>query len=126
MIHLDTGFLIRALIPGTPEEAKLRMWVGKGEAVVMSSVAWAEFLCGPLRGIDRELADRVVERRQDFTPDHAVIAARLFNESGRRRAMIIDWCAVRRRHSSAGANPARQLSLQPVAVGADDGGNDIG
>ena len=31
-----------------------------------------------------------------------------------------------RRHSSAGANPARQLSLQPVAVGADDGGNDIG
>ena len=38
----------------------------------------------------------------------------------------ISWCAVRRRHSSAGANPARQLSLQPVAVGADDGGNDIG
>ena len=34
-------------------------------------------------------------------------------------------CAVQRRHSSAGANPARQLSLQPVAVGADDGGNDI-
>ena len=31
-----------------------------------------------------------------------------------------------RRHFSAGANPARQLSLQPVAVGADDGGNDIG
>ena len=26
----------------------------------------------------------------------------------------ISWCAVRRRHSSAGANPARQLSLQPV------------
>ena len=35
-------------------------------------------------------------------------------------------CAVTRRHSSVGANPARQLSLQPVAVGADDGGNDIG
>ena len=35
-------------------------------------------------------------------------------------------CAVTRRHSPAGANPARQLSLQPVAVGADDGGNDIG
>ena len=31
-----------------------------------------------------------------------------------------------RRRSSAGANPARHLSLQPVAVGADDGGNDIG
>ena len=34
-------------------------------------------------------------------------------------------CAVQRRHSSAGANPARQLSLQPVAVGAVDGGNDM-
>jgi hypothetical protein len=27
-------------------------------------------------------------------------------------------CAVQRRASSAGANPARQLSFQPVAVGA--------
>ena len=35
----------------------------------------------------------------------------------------ISACAVRRRHSTAGANPARQLSLQPVAVGADGGGN---
>ena len=32
-------------------------------------------------------------------------------------------CAVQRRHSSASTNPARQLSLQPVVVGADDGGN---
>ena len=30
-----------------------------------------------------------------------------------------------RRHSSAGASPARQLSLQPAAVGADDEGDDI-
>ena len=34
-------------------------------------------------------------------------------------------CAVERRHSSAGANPARQLSLQPVAVGAGEGGNEF-
>ena len=31
----------------------------------------------------------------------------------------ISACAVRRRHSAAGANPARKLSLQPVAIGAD-------
>ena len=90
MIHLDTSFLIRALISGTPEEEKLRKWVGEGEALVISSVAWAEFLCGPLGSVDRELADRFVEQRQDFTQDQAVIAARLFNESGRRRTMIID------------------------------------
>lgn len=90
MIHLDTSFLIRALIPGTPEETKLRGWLGEGNVLAMSSVAWAEFLCGPLGNIDRELADRFIERRRDFTPDQAALAALLFNESGRRRAMIID------------------------------------
>ena len=39
--------------------------------------------------------------------------------------VLFEVCAVTRRHFSAGANPARQLSLQPVTVGADDGGNDI-
>ena len=34
-------------------------------------------------------------------------------------------CAVERRHLPAGANPARQLSLQPVAIGAVEGGNDF-
>ena len=90
MIHLDTSFLIRALIPGTPEETTLRGWLGEGKVLAMSSVAWAEFLCGPLGSIDGELADRFIERRQDFTPDQAVLAARLFNESGRRRALMID------------------------------------
>ena len=42
------------------------------------------------------------------------------------RLTRIIQCAVTRRYSSAGANPARQLLLQPAAVGADDGGNDIG
>ena len=90
MTHLDTSFLVRALIPGTAEEAKLRKRVGEGEALVMSSVAWAEFLCGPLDIGDLRLAERFVERRQDFTPDQAVVAARLFNESGRRRGTFID------------------------------------
>ena len=46
--------------------------------------------------------------------------------SARSRRKGSDRVRRERRHSSAGANPARQLSLQPVAVGADDGGNDIG
>ena len=45
---------------------------------------------------------------------------------GTAKSSVVFRCAVTRRHSTAGANPARQLSLQPVAVGADDGGNDIG
>ena len=34
-------------------------------------------------------------------------------------------CVVERHRPSAGANPARQLSFQPVAIGASYGGNDV-
>ena len=34
-------------------------------------------------------------------------------------------CAMERRRPSTGANPARQQSLQPVAIGAVEGGNDF-
>ncbi len=90
MIHLDTSYLIRALDPGSPEDLELREWIGAGEALIMSTVAWAELLCGPLGGAESELATRIVGRRRDFTPEHAVTAARLFNESGRRRGSLID------------------------------------
>lgn len=93
MIHLDTSFLIRALNVGTPEDRKLREWVGAGETLSVSTVAWAEFLCGPLDESEIALADQIVGQRSDFTPDQAAIAARLFNESGRRRGSLID-CVI--------------------------------
>ena len=85
MIHLDTSFLIRALDLGSSEDRKLRSWIGEGE-----TVAWAEFLCGPLARSEMELASEIVGQRRDFTAGHAAIAARLFNESGRRRGSLID------------------------------------
>ena len=48
MIHLDTSFLIRALAAGTPEDVRIRQWLAAGEALGVSSLAWCEFLCGPL------------------------------------------------------------------------------
>lgn len=90
MIHLDTSFLIRALDPGSPEDRKLRGWIGEGEALGMSSVAWTELLCGPLSPSEMEWAAAIVGRRRNFTSEHAVIAARLFNNSGRRRGSLID------------------------------------
>ena len=90
MIHLDTSFLIRALNVGTSEDRKLREWIGVGETLSMSTVAWAEFLCGPLEESEIALAAQMVGHHSDFTPDHAAIAARLFNESGRRRGSLID------------------------------------
>ena len=90
MIHLDTSFLISALDPGSPEDRRLRGWIEDSETLAMSAVAWAEFLCGPLTRSELELAEEIVGLRRDFTPDHAAIAARLFNESGRRRGSLLD------------------------------------
>ena len=90
MIHLDTSFLIRALNVGTLEDCKLREWISAGETLSMSTVAWAEFLCGPLDQSEIELAAQIVGQQSVFTPDHAAISARLFNESGRRRGSLLD------------------------------------
>ena len=90
MIHLDTSFLISALDPGSPEDRILRGWVRDGETLAMSTVAWAEFLCGPLTPTEAELAEEIIGLRRDFTLDHAATTARLFNESGRRRGSLID------------------------------------
>ena len=47
-------------------------------------------MCGPYERSSLEFALRVVDRYIDFTPEHAEIAARLFNRSGRRRGSQMD------------------------------------
>lgn len=89
-IHLDTSFLIRALIADSLENQKLRDWLASGDTVAVSSIAWAEFLCGPLTDSELELTARIVGTPLDFTPEHAAIAARLFNTSRRRRGTMMD------------------------------------
>ena len=90
MIHLDTSFLIGALIPGSREDARLREWIGANEPLGMSTVAWAEFLCGPVDETALSVASVVVGRQSRFTEEMAAIAARLFNGSGRRRGTMFD------------------------------------
>jgi predicted nucleic acid-binding protein len=48
MIHLDTNFLIASLTPATAEGRRVSKWLGAGETVGLSVIAWAEFLCGPV------------------------------------------------------------------------------
>jgi predicted nucleic acid-binding protein len=90
MIHLDTSFLIRALVRDSAEDRALRRWLKGGEPLGMSAVAWAELLCGPLEESHLELAIRVVSRRVAFLEEDAAVGARLFNESGRRRGSLMD------------------------------------
>ena len=90
MIHLDTSFLISALEARPAQDRKLRRWMTAGETLAISAIAWAEFLCGPLHASELALADEIIAVRRDFTAQDAALAARLFNESGRRRGSLPD------------------------------------
>jgi predicted nucleic acid-binding protein len=90
VIHLDTSFLIKALLPGTPESCWLRGWIGASEAVAISVVAWTEFLCGPIEREQADLATTITGEPLMFREQDAILAARLFNRSGRRRGTLVD------------------------------------
>jgi len=90
MIHLDTSFLIRSLVPGSEEDQRLRSWLREGEPLGMSAIAWAEFLCGPLEDAQLHLVNLFVPRRAPFGDDEAALASQLFNGSGRRRGSLAD------------------------------------
>jgi predicted nucleic acid-binding protein len=90
VIHLDTSFLVRGLLRGSTQDRLLRKWLRSGETLGASVIVWTEFLCGPVDAGEIELAKALIVERVDFTGEDAVLAARLFNESGRRRGALAD------------------------------------
>lgn len=93
MIHLDTSFLIKALVPGTPQEARLLDWLDGPEPVAVSTVVWAEFLCGPVSAEVAAMARSLLGEPIALGLAEAEGAARLFNGTGRRRGTFVD-CLV--------------------------------
>lgn len=92
MVHLDTSFLIDSLVPGSPQEAQLVGWLAAGETIGMSSLAWGEFLCGPLSSSAETLARRLFPKTVNLERSDAEKAAILFNLSGRRSKSYADCC----------------------------------
>ncbi len=90
LIHLDTSFLISALVPGTREDLRLRRWIQQGTVVSISSVAWAELLCGPVSEEDQQRVRKVIGIPLPLVDAEAVQAAELFNTGGRRRGTLPD------------------------------------
>ena len=89
-IHLDTCFLIRALVQGTDADSRLRKWLSDGHRLCMDSIAWTEFLCGPVQPDERKLAELIVTERVSYSESAAQRAAELFNATGRRRGTLAD------------------------------------
>ncbi|HYJ88477.1 MAG TPA: PIN domain-containing protein [Pyrinomonadaceae bacterium] len=90
MIRLDTNFLIQALVPSSVAAAKLQTWKKDGEELDISSIAWSEFLCGPLNQNDETLAQLLFPAPEPFLASDAVTAAALFNATGRRSRSLAD------------------------------------
>jgi len=122
VIFLDTSFLIRGLVRNSAEDRALRKWLRRSEVLGMSAVAWTELLCGPIDDTQHEFAAGVVSLRVAFTEEDAVLAARLFNETGRRRGSLIDCMiaatALRAREPLATSNAAdfRRFATYGLAV----------
>lgn len=119
-VHLDTSFLIRALRPGTRQDQMLRELLEESRELAMSSIAWAEFLCGPLNGRQLDIARRITPELIPFTDKDAALSAELFNESGRRRSSLTDCMiaatALRCNARLATANQADFKRLRVVLV----------
>ena len=90
MIHLDTNFLVDALVPGSVADQKISTWLSVGEATAMSTVAWGEFLCGPVASSAEALARQTVTGLEPLFAADAEKAAELFNQTGRRSRSFQD------------------------------------
>ncbi len=122
MIHLDTGFLIRALLAGSAEDRALRQWILRRERLAISAIAWTEFASGPLSPGQQGFASALLGEPVAFTAEDAELAARFFSLAGRRRGTLADCMiaavAVRSRASIATTNPAdfRRLEAHGVVI----------
>jgi predicted nucleic acid-binding protein len=82
--------LIQATVAGSPAHDRFRVWATGGETFGISSVAWAEFLCGPVDTAGELLAKRLFLAPEPFLATDATLAAALFNRTGRRSRSLAD------------------------------------
>ena len=91
MIHLDTNYLIGLPVKGSAAALDLDAWLAAGESFAASAIAWTEFLNGPVTPLAVSRAEAVLESRIiPFGQAEAVLAAELFNQTGRRRGSRFD------------------------------------
>ena len=90
MIHFDTNFLIQTVVAGSAADEQFRGWTQAQEDCNASSIAWAEFLCGPLDAPAEAIARQIFPKPEPFLSADAVLAARLFNQTGRRSRSLAD------------------------------------
>ena len=105
MIHLDTNVLI-ALPVLARQRHSLALSIGRGEPVATSSLAWFEYLCGPVDDAEPQLVRAAIGGHiVNIDEANAEQAAVLFNHAGRRRRLRTD-CLIAATAMVAGAELA--------------------
>jgi len=120
MTHFDTSFLIAVTVPGSAADARLRAWANAGEGFGVSAIAWAEYLCGPLDATAEAIARQMFSQPEPFLEADAMLAAQLFNKTGRRSRSMADCMiaaiAIRCNASVATANMADFKPFEPFGL----------
>jgi len=121
MIDLDANFLVDVFARESVSGRSLNRWIHRGEPLSMSSIAWAEFLCGPVAPANARAARELLGAVEPIIESDAILAAELFNATGRRVRSLADCMiaavAIRRRAQLATLDKAdfsrfRSLGLQ--------------
>lgn len=90
MICLDTNYLILGLVAGSRESRELGAWIAAGERLMVSTLVWFEFLCGPVTAPQIETMRAFLHELVPFDESHAIEAAELFNAAARKRSTRVD------------------------------------
>lgn len=91
MIVFDANYLIGAPKPNSPERDEIKRWHFAGEILATSSIAWTEFLSGPVTQENiADLRALLPGGILEFDEVCAATAARLFNATGRKRSLRVD------------------------------------
>ena len=90
MILLDTNYLIGALVVGSPESKQILDWLEQGEVLITAMPAWYEFLCGPVTESQIKAVHSILSEIVPLDEAQSSDAARLFNQTGRKRSLRID------------------------------------
>lgn len=90
MICLDTNYLVKGLEPGSAEAAQLSAWYQAAEPLMTPVPKWCEFICGPLTPEQEATMRAFLSEIIPFNEIQAREAARLFNQTGRKRKLRVD------------------------------------
>jgi predicted nucleic acid-binding protein len=89
-MFLGTNFLIGSTRSGTPAALQVEQWIIQGEPLNASAIAWAEYLSGPLLPSEEVASRAILHRIHPVDETTTMLAARLFNETGRRSRSLSD------------------------------------